>query len=329
MGEVTVDRLEVRPATTGDLPQILELMRLALGWSGRPADAAFFRWKHLDNPFGASPMWVATHPDADGIVAFRTFMRWRFLHGTEPVEAVRAVDTATHPEFQGRGIFSRLTRHALEELRAQGVAFVFNTPNDRSRPGYLKMGWQPVGRLPVRVLPSSVRTAASLLRAGGPAELDSLPSQAGQAASAVFGSAGPEDLPPPSADGALRTDRSSAYLRWRYGHEPLCYRVLRSETSAGEGMVVFRVRERRALREVVVAEVLAAGASDRRRRALVREALRAAGGHYAIGLRGPADAGGLPVPRRACPFLLARALRPSGVPELAAWSLSMGDVELF
>ena len=82
---------------------------------------------------------------------FRTLMRWEFLDGERVVRAVRAVDTATHPDYQGRSIFTRLTLHALDELVAEGVEFVFNTPNEQSRPGYLKMGWQVVGQLPTAV----------------------------------------------------------------------------------------------------------------------------------------------------------------------------------
>ena len=73
-------------------------------------------------------------------------MRWEFQRGDEVFRCVRAVDTATHPDYQGRGLFTRLTKAALPELVADGVKFVFNTPNDQSRPGYLKMGWQAVGR---------------------------------------------------------------------------------------------------------------------------------------------------------------------------------------
>ena len=75
------------------------------------------------------------------------------------MRAVRAVDTATHPDFRGQGVFSALTLGALEELRSDGVAFVFNTPNERSRPGYLKMGWQPVGQVRVLARTRSVTAA--------------------------------------------------------------------------------------------------------------------------------------------------------------------------
>ena len=65
----------------------------ALGWDPTRPNEAFFRWKHLDNSFGASPMWVA---ELDGrLVGVRTFLRWRFRRpdGTT-FAAVRAVDTA-------------------------------------------------------------------------------------------------------------------------------------------------------------------------------------------------------------------------------------------
>ena len=87
--------------------------------------------------------------------AFRVLMRWEFVEHGRVVHAVRAVDTATHPDYQGRGIFTRLTLHALDELRHE-IDFVFNTPNDQSRPGYLKMGWQVVGRLPTAVRPTGL-----------------------------------------------------------------------------------------------------------------------------------------------------------------------------
>jgi GNAT superfamily N-acetyltransferase len=103
-------------------------------------------------------------------------MRWEFLDGDRVVRAVRAVDTATHPDYQGRGIFTRLTLHALDELATEGIEFVFNTPNDQSRPGYLKMGWQVVGQLPTAVRPTRLARIARVAKARVPAERWSTPS---------------------------------------------------------------------------------------------------------------------------------------------------------
>jgi GNAT superfamily N-acetyltransferase len=102
-GEAMSNELEVREASDDDLPQVLELLQSSLGWVPDEQYADFYRWKHHDNPFGRSPAWVAV--DGDRIVGLRVWLRWRFTRSGRTWEAVRAVDTATHPEYQGRGIF--------------------------------------------------------------------------------------------------------------------------------------------------------------------------------------------------------------------------------
>jgi predicted N-acetyltransferase YhbS len=169
--------VDVRAATPDDDPAVLALLQASMGWVPDEQYARFFAWKHRESPFGPSPSWVAV--EGDEVVGFRTFMRWGFDHGGRPVEAVRAVDTATHPDHQGKGIFSLLTRHALDELADMGIGFVFNTPNERSRPGYLKMGWQLVQKLPVAARPRSALALVRLARARTPADKWSAPCRGG------------------------------------------------------------------------------------------------------------------------------------------------------
>ena len=71
-------------------------------------------------------------------------------------EPSRAVDTATLPEWRGKGVFSRLTMRLVEQMQNEGVSFVYNTPNGKSMPGYLKMGWAPVTRIPLWIRPIHV-----------------------------------------------------------------------------------------------------------------------------------------------------------------------------
>src|SRR5262249_28750494 len=135
-------------ANADDLPAVLELLRRSLGW--RDADSSFLEWKHLQNPFGVSPMWIARA--GDRVVAFRAFLCCELVPPARVVlRAARAVDTATDPEFRARGIFTTLTLSALESLRADGVDLVFNTPNAQSLNGYVRMGWRSLGRLPVAI----------------------------------------------------------------------------------------------------------------------------------------------------------------------------------
>jgi GNAT superfamily N-acetyltransferase len=325
--------LGVRQATDDDLPAVLELLQASLGWVPDDAYARFFAWKHHQSPFGRSPAWVAVDPDADDrVVGFRTFSRWQFARGDATVPAVRAVDTATHPDYQGRGIFSLLTRQALDELRAEGVAFVFNTPNDRSRPGYFKMGWQLVERLPVASTPRSPLSLLRLARARTPADKWSAPTDAGvpvsevladaEATTALLAAARPDD-------DRLRTLHTPAYLAWRYGFPPLHYRAVVAPGGLASGVVVFRLRRRGAALEAAVCEQIVPAGDDRTAPALIRQVLRETGADHAVQIGRARPARGLlPVPGQG-PTLVWRDLTEPVMPPADRWALGLGDIELF
>lgn len=329
-----VGELTIRPATEADRPAVLALLSDSLGWSSDDEHASFFAWKHDENAFGPSWAWVAEDPDA-GVVGFRTFLRWQFERAGGIVEAVRAVDTATAPTHRGAGVFSRLTTHALAEVAAAGVGFVFNTPNAQSLPGYLKMGWETVGRVPVQVRPRSVASLPRLARSRLPAALWSEPSPAGiPAAEALADDAAVAALvsSQPPAD-ELRTVRTPAVLRWRYGGLPaLGYRAVLAGRSAEDGLVIFRVRRRGASLECAVVDVLVPGADRFEAGQLARRALRESGADHAIALapRPGSRWRGFVRTDRLGPVLTWRCAEdPPPAPALDRWSLSLGDIELF
>lgn len=251
--------VEVRPYAIDDEVRALECIVASLG--GGPAGKRppeFFRWKHYSNPFGRSFILLAEADDR--IAGVRAFMRWRFRAGDREVTAVRAVDTATHPDFQGRGIFSRLTLTALDALRAEGVDLVFNTPNQNSLPGYLKMGWTTVGRVPVLV---GVRRPLRFVRrfrnqtdvAGKGPEAEA------PHAREILASDDIDTLLDNSQtrSSRLRTVRTGEYLRWRYADAPLLdYRAIREDLGDGTpvGLAIFRVRPRGALWETTLSELI-------------------------------------------------------------------------
>lgn len=141
--------MNIREATEADIPRIVSLLKLSLGEKLMPKTEEYWRWKHIDNPFGSSLVLIAEVNDM--VIGVRAFMRWRWRAGASSMECVRAVDTATHPEFQGKGVFSKLTKAALSLCRERGYEMVFNTPNKKSLPGYIKLGWEKAGNLPLTV----------------------------------------------------------------------------------------------------------------------------------------------------------------------------------
>ncbi len=317
--------LEVRIATPDDRVQVLELCRSTLGWTDGAVDERFFVWKHEENPFGASPSWVAVADDR--IVGVRVFMRWGFVDADGVrVTAVRAVDTATDPEWQGRGIFRRLTLGALPDLRDAGVGFVFNTPNDKSRPGYLKMGWSVVGRVPVSVRLSRPDAARRLLGARTAAERWSEVVDVGVSPEEAFADADAvANLLSGSPRSVLSTDLSVEYLRWRYRFEPLAYRVLPRGDRLDDGLVVLRVRRRGAAVEATICDVLGPEPSP----SFWAHVAATTGADFALRTgRGPLGARFVPAPRLG-PVLTWKPLAAPGVPALSGLDLSLGDVEMF
>ena len=327
----------LRAATHGDLPSILGLVAASDDRDESAQRLRYWRWKHYENPFGVSPCLVA---ESHGqIVGVRVFLRWNWQSDNRRVRAVRAVDTATHPDWRGKGVFTRLTMQLVEDVQREGVSFIYNTPNQRSMPGYLKMGWEQVTRIPlwVRAQPSRlVRRAFSSTVA--PPNIDGLDPVA-----AVL-----DDPRMPAfvtdvafQDNRYHTQRTLSYLRWRYRDIPgIAYRA-RFETVGDAGaLVIARTRMRSRFREMTISELLVTP-SERAIR-LGREVVSALANDgtadYSAGCaaKGTAErivlvrAGFLPVPCVG-PHLVARRLALDGLDPLQwpNWRCSVGDLELF
>ena len=326
MAQVSAEDLVVRAAVPSDDRQVIPLLRAALGKPDDPHYEGFLAWKHRQNAFGASPAWVALH--GDRVVGYRTFLRWRFLdEQNRPVTAVRAVDTATLPEYQGLGIFRTLTLRGVADLTLAGDGIVFNTPNDKSRPGYLKMGWSVVRRLPVGVLPAGPRALVRMATSRVASSIWSDPCEVGlDAAVALADSQIAGALLVHAPAKGFRTDRTPKYLAWRTSFGPLRYRLLlASDHDPGQGGIIFRLRNRGASTEAAVIEQLVPDRLTGAR--LITRMLRLTGADYAIGLRTGPSAGLVPLPGQG-PLLTARPLAASP-PPAASWTLTLGDIELF
>lgn len=146
-----------------DVQQIVQLFELCLGSDGGAPSVDFWRWKHDQNPGGISPVLLAW--DDDKLIGIRAFMCFKFHNNEGEIKAYRPVDTATHPEYQGKGIFRNLTLSLIDDLKGiNQIAFIFNTPNEQSKPGYLKMGWIEWGKPLIQILPTLPFSTSSFVK---------------------------------------------------------------------------------------------------------------------------------------------------------------------
>ncbi len=149
---MNADAFEIRRSGTG--PDLLaaygDLLDRVFGAS-RKFSADALAWRYRDNPAGE----VVGADAWDG-------PRLAAHYVTCPVEAhidgrltkgLLSLNTVTDPDYQGRGLFTRLADATYAQGAAAGYQFVIGVANANSTPGFLrKLGFQDVGRLHAGVL---------------------------------------------------------------------------------------------------------------------------------------------------------------------------------
>lgn len=238
----------VKQASKNDIPNIVELLKLSLGDSVVEKSSAIWNFKHTDNPFGSSHVLVAT--DDEKFVGVRAFMKWNWQLGNDVWIAYRAVDTATHPDFQGKGIFKKLTLKALDDVQENQETFVFNTPNDKSRPGYLKMGWVIVDILPIAIVPTIVYCFQNIFKKKV-INTNQIETNRLEELCKIHN----EVL---SENNTIFTPKSVSYLKWRFEENPMQkYKVV----STNDSYVAMYIKKRRFFKELRVVEVISSNDS--------------------------------------------------------------------
>jgi GNAT superfamily N-acetyltransferase len=343
----------IYPYSREALPAILTLLQQTLGNSSAVRKTEeFWQWKHHANPFGASYGLYAWDEATAQAAGLRVLMRWTFRasDGTL-VQGARAVDTATHPDHQRRGLFSSLTRQAIAELTAQGVDCIFNTPNQKSLPGYLKMGWQVAARWPLYIKPlRPLRMAYRRLRPVATISektfamhfgveilpWDEFVQRYGEQAGELLAT-----WERARRQVGLRTLRTVDYLTWRYGGHPhIDYGVYPHTDHQGklQGFAILRPNVRFGWQEAVLTELCLAQPDLTEGLHLLRSLSHQLHSDYLIAhfARHTLEANLLrrnffwPIPRQQIVFTV-RPLQATSVHlcQADAWDLTLGDLELF
>lgn len=315
--------MTIREADETDIPAIVDVLKASLG-DELPISQKIWRYKHIDNPFGPSVVLLAV--ENGEILGVRAFMQWKWQKkGTEYI-AYRAVDTATHPAHRGKGIFKKLTLAAVEEAKERGGQFIFNTPNEQSRPGYIKMGWEIVGRIMVSVKVSS----KSFWKIFTPkknlvVDIDASDEEVDQLCESWNSRL--------SLSSGFYTPKSAQYLKWRYERNPLQeYSVF-----SGSGLYLAAgIKERKNFRELRITECIYK--NEYQIKEQVKEIIKEWTVKYGIQVISYSPAvlglGGVGTSSSIGPILTLREMKLNSIEKEALsdihnWSYSLGDLELF
>ncbi len=310
----------IREATELDTPEILEVLKASLGETSSKKTEAVWRYKHVDNPFGKSLVLVAVE---DGnIIGVRALMRWKWELGKQMFSTFRAVDTATHPNHQGKGIFKKLTLKAIERAKEHGDDFIFNTPNTQSLPGYLKMGWGEVDKLKIRINPANPVNWINVKQTGNYIINNNCSGDQLAKLISKYNNLKAEK-------NKLFTLKSPEYLSWRYENNPL----QKYEVKAYQDFYLAGyIKEHKYFKELRITEHIYSNDSGRQKiNKAVKEFSKKFGAHIitSAGLNS-----GLGFSGKYGPVLTLRDVNLDSnlkqeLLQLNNWSYTLGDLELF
>ncbi|WP_353190265.1 GNAT family N-acetyltransferase [Pandoraea pnomenusa] len=110
----------------------------------------FLTWLYVDNPDGHVVGFDAF--DGERLIAHYACIPASLRLRGNVVRALLSLNTATHPDFQGKGLFSRLADMTYRHGADLGFDCVYGVANANSTPGFVrKLGFQLVQPLEARV----------------------------------------------------------------------------------------------------------------------------------------------------------------------------------
>jgi len=130
-------------------------------YPGRERHIGFDRMRLTSTTDGLTEAQVAI--DGDRLVAFYGIWPLNLFDGRRVVRGGQSIDTMTHPDFQGQGLFSELARRCYLGCSDRGMEVLYGLPNANSAPGFTKrLSWAAPDRVGQFVRPISGRGVGQL-----------------------------------------------------------------------------------------------------------------------------------------------------------------------
>lgn len=112
--------------------------------------AEYLKWQYADNPDGPAVGFDAW--DGERLAAHYVCVPARARIGGQDVRVLLSLNTATHPDYQGKGLFTKLAAMTYNAGAEQGYDAVYGVANANSTPGFIrKLDFQLVRPLEARV----------------------------------------------------------------------------------------------------------------------------------------------------------------------------------
>ena len=250
----------VELASDADKDRVLELLQHSFLSVQRSEtverDARFWSWKYRSSPFGAA--FIQVIRDGENVVATGCLWPMTLLSEGRRLKAFQTCDVAVHPDFRRRGFLKEILSARKLLAFEQGGELLFSFPNPNSLPGYIKSGWQYVGRVPWLVrLAKPLAVVRDCLNPGKSKAIE-VPIKY------LLREAIASEIPAHSAglEDSISLDRPAGYWRWRFSEHPnRQYGLVRSSTDQNSIAVFTLSRKPSGLIEMVIVDLVCEPAS--------------------------------------------------------------------
>lgn len=110
-------------------------------------DATIIHQRYLQNPVGDLCMFVALEDDR--IVANYSVSPAYLQLGDKKIKCALSLNTMTHPDYAGKGLFVELAKRLYDKLQREGYGAVYGFPNYISNRTFCtKLGWVDIYEIP-------------------------------------------------------------------------------------------------------------------------------------------------------------------------------------
>lgn len=148
---MVADGYELRPVEVSDagLAACGALLRRVFPHTSQFTDA-YLAWQYVQNPAG--PVVGFNAYAGDALAAHYVTLPLAARVGGATVRGLLSLNTATHPDHQGKGLFTALAEATYGAGADGGYAFVIGVANANSTPGFVrKLGFDLVAPLDARI----------------------------------------------------------------------------------------------------------------------------------------------------------------------------------
>lgn len=110
----------------------------------------FLQWQYYDNPFGTAVGYDAYFEDK--LIAHYVTIPVQYYISGVLTKGLLSLNTAVHPQHQGKGLFTKLANKTYDEAIKLGYEFIIGVANQNSTPGFInKLGFQLISPLDVKI----------------------------------------------------------------------------------------------------------------------------------------------------------------------------------